>query len=122
MWDSWDLFLPKAREFGVKEKGDGFKQGEHASCCVCGRGAWRGNLEGMSWDGDGSVLGQLGSGYTSLVSITIAIPRNLYQDLGVKLLGQRGRFLFPVFRRSADTLRLFRELVSVGSAGVPDPS
>lgn len=76
----------------------------------------------MSWDGDGSVLDQLGSGYTNLVSITVAIPRNLFQDFRVKLLGQTCMFLFPVFRRSVDTPRLFWELVSVGSAGVPDPT
>lgn len=52
---------------------------------------------GMSWDGDGSVLGQLGSGYTDLVSITIAVTRNLFQDFGVKLVGQTSKFFFLRF-------------------------
>lgn len=51
----------------------------------------------MRWDGDGSVLAQLGSGYTSPVSITVAVTRNLFQDFRVKLVGQTGKFLFLVF-------------------------
>lgn len=51
----------------------------------------------MRWDGDGSVLGCLGSGYSSSVSITIAVTKNLFQDFGVKLVGQTGKFLFSVF-------------------------
>lgn len=59
--------------------------------CVWQRGFGKEFEGGMRWDGDGSVLGQLGSGYTNLVT------KNLFQDFGVELVGQIGKFLFPVF-------------------------
>lgn len=65
--------------------------------CLWQRGFGKESEGGMRWDGDGSVLGQLGRGYTNLVSVTIAVTRNLFQDFRVKLVGQTGKFLFPVF-------------------------
>lgn len=73
----------------LRKKGrDLIKENVHLDVFMLQRAFGKEFEGGMSWDGDGSVLGQLGSGYTSLVSFTIANPRTLFQDFGVKLMGE----------------------------------
>lgn len=81
----------------LRKKGDLTKENMHLDVLMAKglrEGIWGRNELGWRWI---NALSQLGSGNNSIVSITIAVTKNLFQDFGVKLVGQMGKFLFPVF-------------------------